>query len=200
MNARARAALTRSLLPTALVAATSIAVLLPPLPVADAQEAPVAEAQDALAPVVDATLDAMRGGQRSLAAERGRRVVVLFYEDRPHVEDNDVLKGELRRFVVDNHLDERVVLYGVANLADVGMVPQAMVRRMISPLVERWGSDILLDWRGVMRQAPFSFASDAANVAIIGRDGRIVWRHVGTVDSDRRREFYRALRGALAAR
>lgn len=146
---------------------------------------------------VDATLDSMRGGQRSLAAERGRRVVVLFYEDRPHVEDNDVLKGELRRFVVDNRLDERVVLYGVANLGDVGIVPESIVREMIRPLLERWGTDILLDWRGVMRAAPFSFQTHAANVALIDRNGHIVWRHVGTLDSEQRRDFYRALRRAL---
>lgn len=162
-----------------------------------------AEAQEAGAggagagPVVDATLDSMRGGQRTLRDERGRRVVVLFYEDRPHVEDNDTLKGELRRYIVDNGLGDRLVAYGVANLADVGSVPQALVRSMIAPLVDRWGSDILLDWEGVMRREPFSFRTAAANVAIVDRDGRIVYRHAGPVDDTARREFYRALRGAL---
>jgi hypothetical protein len=140
----------------------------------------------------------MRGGQRSLATERGRRVVVLFYEDRPHLEDNHVLKGELHRFVVDNHLDDRLVLYGVANLGDVGMVPESFVREMIRPLLDRWGVDILLDWRGLMRNAPFSFQTNASNVAIIDRSGHIVWRHTGTLDSEQRRDFYRTLRRALA--
>ena len=147
---------------------------------------------------VDATLDSMRGGTRTLSAERERRVVVLFYEDRPFVEANDALKGELARFVTDNALSERMVLYGVANLADVGMVPDAFVREMIRPLVDRWGSDILLDWEGVMRRAPFSFETMAANVAIIDRRGRIVWRHVGAVEGETRTEFFRALRRALA--
>ena len=156
---------------------------------------PPVGAQDA--EPVDATLDSMRGGTRTLAAERGRRVVVLFYEDRPFVEANDALKGELARFVTDNALSERMVLYGVANLADVGMVPDAFVREMIRPLVDRWGSDILLDWEGVMRRAPFSFQTMAANVAIIDRSGRIVWRHVGAVEGETRTEFFRALRRAL---
>ncbi len=147
---------------------------------------------------VDATLDSMRGGQRSLAAERGRRVIVVFYEDRPHLEDNDVFKGELRRFFTDNHLDDRAVIYGVANLGDVGMVPESLVRGMIRPLLDRWGVDILLDWRGMMRAAPFSFQTDASNVAIIDRDGRIVWRHIGVIDAEQRRDFYRTLRRALA--
>ncbi|MDQ3033633.1 MAG: hypothetical protein M3Y87_14540 [Myxococcota bacterium] len=177
---------------SALVLALALALALSP---ASAQRAGT---QQGDGPVVDATLDAMRGGQRSLAAERGRRVIVLFYEDRPHVEDNDVLKGELNRFLRDNHLEERLVLYGVANLADVGAVPQAFVREMIRPLVDRWNADILLDWNGVMRRAPFDFPTAAAVVAIVDREGHIVFRHTGRVGDPERRAFYRALRGALA--
>jgi len=161
-------------------------------PISAQPPGPAAEA----GPVVDATLDAMRGGRRSLHDDRGR-VVVLFYEDRPHVELNDAFKGELLRFITDNHLGDRVTTYGVANLGDVGMVPESLVRSMIAPLVDRWGADILLDWQGVMRRAPFSFQTSAANTAIIDREGRIVWRHVGAMDDARKREFYRALRAAL---
>lgn len=159
--------------------------------------ASAAQAQDE-ATSVDATLESMRGGDRTLSAERGSRVVVLFYEDRDHVEDNSSFKGDFNRFVLDNHLDDRVVSYGVANLADVGMVPHAFVRQMISPLVERWGSDILLDWDGVMRRAPFSFPTAATTCAIIDRSGAIVYRYTGVIDETQRRAFYRALRGAIA--
>lgn len=162
-----------------------------------------AHAQDTAAPVVvptlvDATLDSMRGGQRTLSAERGHRVVVLFYEDRDHVEDNSAFKGDLNRFVVDNHLDDRVVMYGVANLAEVGMVPQALVRQMIAPLVDRWGSDILLDWNGTMRSAPFSFPTSATTCAMIDRSGAITYRYTGVIDEAQRRTFYRMLRAAIA--
>lgn len=159
-----------------------------------AQEATAAGAESA---VVDAALDSIRGGRRALRDERGRRVVVLFYEDRPHVELNDAFKGEIRRFVVDNQLTERIVTYGVANLGDVGMVPETLVRSMIAPLVDRWGSDILLDWEGVMRRAPFEFRTHAANTAIVDRAGHIVWRHVGRIEDAQRRDFYRTLRAAL---
>lgn len=153
-------------------------------------------AQDAT--LVDATLDSMRGGERTLSAERGHRIVVLFYEDRDHLEDNSAFKGDFNRFVLDNHLDDRVVGYGVANLADVGMVPQAFVRSMIAPLVDRWGSDILLDWDGVMRRAPFSFPTAATTCAIVDRSGAIIYRYTGVIDDTQRRAFYRALRAALA--
>ncbi len=147
---------------------------------------------------VDATLDSMRGGTRTLSAERGSRVVVLFYEDRPFVEANDALKGEVGRFIADNHLESSLVSYGVANLADVGMVPDALVREMIRPLLDRWGADILLDWDGVMRRPPFSFQTMATNVAIIDRTGRIVWRYTGAVEGENRTAFFRALRRVLA--
>lgn len=148
-------------------------------------------------PQVDATLDSMRGGSRTLRDERGHRVVVLFFGDRPHVEDNNALKGALRRFVEDNHLDARVALYGVADLESVGSVPETLVRTMIQPLVDRWNTDILLDWHGVMRRAPFNFPTYQSTIAIIDLEGRIVWRREGELDAAGTRDFYRALRGAL---
>lgn len=152
------------------------------------------------APLVDATLESVRGGERSLRAERGRRVVVLFYEDRPHVEDNEAVKGNLRRFIASNHLEERLVVYGVANLGDLGnAAPRALVRQMIAPLEERWGVEILLDWDGELRRAPFSFATNAANVGVVDREGRLVFRHTGTLDRRGTRELYRVLRRALRA-
>jgi hypothetical protein len=157
-----------------------------------------ARAQEAAttSPVVEASMPSMQGHRR-LSDERGRRAIVLFYEDRPHVYDNDAFKGELRRYLTDNHLDERVVAYGVANLGDVGMVPEALVRSMVEPAVERWGVDIMLDWDGVMRRPPFGFATDAANVGLVDRQGHLTYRYTGAMTDASRRDFYRSLRGAL---
>jgi hypothetical protein len=156
---------------------------------------------DAGTPVpVDATMETMRtSGTLTLSAERGHRVVVLFYEDRDHIDTNAAFKGDLEQFVIDNHLEDRVVTYGVANLADVGMVPHAFVRQMIAPLLERLRSDILLDWDGVMRRDPFSFATAATTCAIIDRTGAITYRYTGAMDEAHRRSFYSALRRAIAA-
>ncbi len=155
-------------------------------------------AQEAEAPVVNATLESIRGGRRTLSDERGHRVVVLFYEDRPHIEDNEQAKGNLIRYIATNHLSDRVVAYGVANLGDLGnAAPHDLVRRMIRPLLDRWGVEILLDWDGVMRRPPFSFQTNAANVGIIDREGRLIFRHTGPLDRTSTREMYRALRRAL---
>lgn len=165
----------------------------------DAQDVPSAATgvvESTTPALVDASLPSMQGHRR-LSDERGHRAMVLFYEDRAHVYDNDAFKGEARRYLADNHLEDRLVLYGVANLGDVGMVPEALVRSMIQPAVERWGSDILLDWEGVMRRPPFGFATDAANVGLIDRQGRLVFRHAGPMTEASRRDFYRALRAAV---
>lgn len=164
-----------------------------------AQEAPLgAAAGETGAPLVDATLESVRGGRRTLRDERGRRVVVLFYEDRPHIEDNEAIKGNLRRFIASNGLDDRIVVYGVANLGDFGnAAPRALVRQMIAPLEDRWGAEILLDWDGVLRHPPFSFATNAANIGVVDREGRLVWRHTGALDREGTRALYRVLRRAL---
>jgi hypothetical protein len=161
------------------------------------QAAPAPTVESAPAPQVDATLDSMRGGTRRLRDERGRRVVVLFFCDRPHVDDNNALKGGLRRFVDDNQLNERVAIYGVADLESVGSVPETLVRTMIQPVVDRWNIDILLDWQGVMRRAPFNFPTYQSTIAILDREGRITWRREGELDATGTRDFYRALRTAL---
>jgi hypothetical protein len=151
-------------------------------------------------PVVDATLDSIRGVRRSLHQERGRRLIVLFYEDRPHVEDNEQLKGELGRFITGNHLENRLVVIGVANLGDLGNdAPRDLVRTMIRPLLDRWGVEILLDWDGVMRRAPFGFQSDATNIALVSTEGRIVYRHTGDMGREETTAFYRTLRQHLRA-
>ena len=161
------------------------------------QAVPAPTVESAPAPQVDATLDSMRGGTRRLRDERGHRVVVLFFCDRPHVDDNNALKGGLRRFVDDNQLNERVAIYGVADLESVGSVPETLVRTMIQPVVDRWNIDILLDWQGVMRRAPFSFPTYQSTIAILDREGRITWRREGELDATGTRDFYRALRTAL---
>ena len=140
----------------------------------------------------------MRTDHRTLSSERGHRAVILFYEDRPHLEDNATIKTELSRFIIDNQLTDRLVVYGVANLGDVGSVPHALVRQMIQPAVDRWDVDILLDWDGMMRRPPFSFATAAANVAVIDREGRMIYSFTGTIDADQRRSFYRAIRQVIA--
>jgi hypothetical protein len=151
-----------------------------------------------LEPPVHATLDSMRGGRRSLEAERGRRIVILFYEDRPHLQDNEQLKGNVRRFIETNNLRDRVLVYGVANLGDLGgAAPHDLVRRMIRPLIDRWGVEILLDWDGALRRPPFSFRTNSSNIAIVDRDGRIAFRSTGELDRTRTTAFYRALRRAL---
>lgn len=150
-------------------------------------------------PVLDADLEAVPEGRHHLADERGHRAVVLFYEDRPHLTQNDPLKQSLHDWIEDNHLEDRVVVYGVANLMQIpSFIPHGMVKSRIRPLVDRWGVDILLDWQGFMRRAPWPMQGDTSNVVILNRDGRLVWHSTGPVRGARHTAFFEALRAALS--
>lgn len=147
------------------------------------------------APLVDVNLESMPDGRHRLSRERGRRIVILFYEDRPHVELNDALKSSVHRWVSTNHLEDQVVAYGVANLVMMpSHVPRFLVRSHIAPLVDRWHADILLDWDGIMQRAPWRMVGDTTNVAIVDRSGRLVWHTTGVVDGARRESFWETLR------
>lgn len=159
-----------------------------------------AGAQDQTRPALDATLESVSGGNRSISAERGRRVIVLFYEDRNHLSTNEELKGNLRRFIDDNDLDSRVVTIGVANLLRMPRsVPRSLVRSMIRPLVSQWSVDILLDWDGVMRSDPWPMRGNTSNVAILDRQSRLVWHTTGALSERQTTQFYRTLRRAMRA-
>lgn len=146
-------------------------------------------------PILDATLDSMGSGRLRLRRERGHRLVVLFYEDRANVEDNDRLKRRLNAWIAEHHLEDQIVAYGVANLGDIpDAVPRMFVRAQVRPLVERWGSEILLDWSGVMRRAPWPMRTHRANVAILDRRGRLVWHTIGPVRGERSTSFFETLR------
>lgn len=159
-----------------------------------------AGAQDQTRPALDATLESVSGGNRTISAERGRRVIVLFYEDRNHLSTNEAFKGNLRRFIDDNHLGNRVVTIGVANLLRMPRsVPRSLVRSMIRPLVSEWSVDILLDWDGVMRTDPWPMQGNTSNVAILDKQSRLIWHTTGALSQQQTTQFYRTLRRAMRA-
>lgn len=149
-------------------------------------------------PEVDANLETLSEGHLRIGRERGRRVVVIFYEDRPHLDDNLPFKRNLLRWVDTNDLDEQMVIFGVANLLRIPQhIPRFLVRSQIQPLEERWGIEIMLDWDGVMRRSPWTMRGNSSNVAIVDRRGRLVWHTVGAISGERRTSFYDTLRHYL---
>lgn len=164
---------------------------------------PTARAQDAagggVTPVeargapLDFSLEETSGATRTLLEARGR-VIVLFYEDREHTEDNVALKRELHRYIVDNHLEERVRVYAVADVHSIPDAIRDMARTVIRAVASEYGIQILLDWDGALLAPPFSMAEGAANVALFDSAGRLAWRFAGALGAADDTAFYRALR------
>jgi hypothetical protein len=172
---------------------------LPPLVVVGTLLALVGGAVAQVGPRVRLTLEAVPAGRHSLQHERGRRVVVLFYEDRPHVHTNDALKQSVREWIDGNALGDQLVVYGAANLRRMpSYVPRAFVRSQIAPLAAQWRVPILLDWEGELQQDPWRLRGNQANVAVIDRGGHIVGRWTGPVRGARHEQFFATVRSALA--
>lgn len=160
--------------------------------------AAVAGAQQIAVPgePVEFSLEETSGQTRTMSAVRGR-VVVIFYEDRGHTDTNRDLKMNLYRFVQDNHLQEQMTTYAVANIGSLDGILRDMARGAIRAIAAQYGIQILLDWDGSLQRAPFSMHDGDANLAIVDRQGRIRWQHAGAVGDAERSSFYRSLRQLL---
>jgi predicted transcriptional regulator len=146
---------------------------------------------------IDFSLEETSGQTRTMAAVRGR-VVILFYEDREHTELNRDFKENLHRFILDNQLQPQTTTYAIANTGGIADgVIRDMARTAIRAFAGQYGIQILLDWDGVLQRAPFSMAPADANVALCDRQGRIRWRHTGAIGETERRSFFRTLRQLL---
>jgi hypothetical protein len=164
-------------------------------PPAQQQRAPAGAAPAASEPV-DAELESSLTGRSTRLSTLRSRVIVLFYEDRAHIPQNEELKGNLERFIADNHLETQLALQPIANADGYGSVA-SLVRAGLAEGSRRLGLDILIDWDRRLQAAPFSMQGAASNVVVIDRRGRIVWRHAGLVGPTERTALFRAIRHAL---
>ncbi len=151
-------------------------------------------------PVVSVSLESTAGGRSSLASMLGK-VVVIFYEDRDHRDDNLNLKGVLVRFAQGNAIRRELVIVPVANVSGFDFPPAStFARAAIRSVAREIRLPILFDWRGALQAAPFSLADGASNVMVIDRAGHVVFRHTGAVTNVARTEFFRAVRRAIRDR
>lgn len=166
--------------------------------IALAMAAASVSAQDVLSPdvrgpVVDFALEETSGATRRVSDAAGR-VVIVFFEDREHTEDNRELKLTLHRYIVDNHLEDQLRVYAVADVHSIPSMVRDVARSAIRAIANEYGIQILLDWDGTLLAPPFDMAEGAANVALIDRTGRIAWRHTGAFGEADDTAFFRALR------
>ncbi len=149
-------------------------------------------------PAVDVELESsLTGDVRRLSSLRAR-VMVVFYEDREHIPDNEETKGVLGRFIADNHLEERLAMLPIANADGFHYAPvDSLVRSGLAEGSRRIGLDIWIDWDRHMSAAPISCVQGASNVLVVDRAGVIQWRHAGVLADGDRTELFRAVRRSL---
>jgi hypothetical protein len=149
-------------------------------------------------PPVDAELESSLTGQPIRLSDMRARVMVVFYEDREHIPENEETKGLLGRFIIDNHLEARLAMLPIANADGYHYAPvDSLVRTGLAEGARRIGLDIWIDWDRHMYAAPISCVAGASNVLVIDRAGVIQYRHAGLLGEADRTELFRAVRRSL---
>lgn len=149
-------------------------------------------------PPVDAELESSLTGHAVHLSETRTRVMVVFYEDREHIPDNEETKGLLGRFIADNHLETRLAMLPIANADGYHYAPvDSLVRSGLAEGSRRIGMDIWVDWERHMYAAPISCIGGASNVLVLDRAGVIQYRHAGVMAEADRTELFRAVRRSL---
>lgn len=151
-------------------------------------------------PVMSFALESSAGGRTSIASARGK-VVVIFYEDRDHRDDNAELKGVLQRFVAGNEIRAELMIVPVANVSGLDFPPAStFARAAVRAVATEIGMPVLLDWRRTLQAAPISLRDGASNVLVLDRTGHVVFRYTGAVTGAARSQFFRAVRRAIRDR
>ena len=142
----------------------------------------------------DLELESAEGGLRHLRDLRGR-VVVLFWETRERTTDNDLLKRELTRWTREGRSTRPVVTLAVGDVSAFDFAPaRPLVRAATRAIARSVGIELWLDWRGALRNAPFSLVPGVSNVVVLDASGRLVLRRAGVLDARERAVVLDAVR------
>lgn len=138
------------------------------------------------------------GATRRLRNYLGRAVVIV-YEDRDSNHQNDVLKRELEDRVRAQGLASAVSVVPVANLSSFNFWPaMGYARDAVVDIARQQRTEVLIDWSGHMAR-DYRFRPGVSYVMVLSREGRVLFRHAGTLQASARSRFFNALTNAIAA-
>lgn len=182
-------------------------VQVPPAPAAPTSPPPAqAEPAPALTPPVrqrpmapEFACEGTSGRTRHLSHYLGRAVIIV-YEDRDSNQQNDVLKQELAARARAQDLSQDVSVVPVANLSGFAFWPaQGFARDAVLDIARQQQMEILIDWTGDMARA-YRFRPAVSYVMVLSREGRVLFRHAGTLDASARGRFFNAVSESIATR
>jgi predicted transcriptional regulator len=168
--------------------------------------APAAAPAPSLAPPVvprpmapEFACEGTSGRTRRLSHYLGRAVIIV-YEDRDSNQQNDVLKQELAARARAQDLSQDVSVVPVANLSGFAFWPaQGFARDAVLDIARQQQMEILIDWSGDMARA-YRFRPAMSYVMVLSREGRVLFRHAGTLDASARGRFFNAVSESIATR
>lgn len=179
--------------------------LLALLPAALATSAAGADPEPAPAPTpprpmaAEFSCEGTSGGTRRLADYLGRAIIVM-YEDRDSNHQNDALKEELAARARAQDLTRDVAVVPVANLSGFNFWPaMGFARDAVVEIARAQGMEILIDWTGDMARA-YRFRPGLSYALVLSREGRVLFRHAGTLNASARRAFFNAVAEAMSTR
>ena len=145
----------------------------------------------------DFALEGTSGQTRRLRDYRGR-VVILIYEDRDSNQQNNDLKRELAERARTEDLTRDVAVVPVANLSSYSFWPASgFARDAVVDIARQQSMEILIDWSNSMSGA-YRFRPSTSYVMVLGRDGRVLFRHAGALPMRARMRFFSVIGEAIA--
>ena len=142
-------------------------------------------------------LEGTSGHTRRLRDYQGR-VVILIYEDRDSNQQNNDLKRELADRARSQDLTHDVAVVPVANLSSYSFWPAAgFARDAVIDIAHQQGMEILIDWSNTMAGS-YRFRPSTSYVMVLGRDGRVLFRHAGALPLRARMQFFSVIGEAVA--
>jgi predicted transcriptional regulator len=144
------------------------------------------------------TLESTAGRTRHLRDYLGR-VVIIIYEDRDSNQQNNPLKESLAARARSEDLTRDVSLVAVANLSPYDFWPaRGYARDAVVEIARQMGYEIMIDWSGAMSTA-YRFRPGSSHVMVLSRDGRVLFRHAGSMSARTREAFFELLTQAARA-
>ncbi len=116
------------------------------------------------------------------------KVSVLAFADR---NGSEQLEGWIRPLV--ERYDTKIDIHGVAELSAVPGIARGIVRGIMKREVKY---SVLLDWSGDVSKN-YKFQKDKANIFVIGKQGNIISRRTGTVNSVSLANLYQEIDGLM---
>jgi len=141
------------------------------------------------------TVQSTQGRSLDFGALRGKAVVV-FYEERDHVDDNVHLKESCGLLLEGGSMGDRFEVLGVADVAGLSFV-RGIVRTAVKAVAARYGTELWLDFEGALREQPWDLGGAGSAVMVLDPTGRIVFRRKGALDPYDLDAFFEALGAAL---